>query len=125
MDSKMTTEELKREILKEWTTQKPDFACVFLTRHKYLDQWEYEIYRFEWCKCDPPIDPLIEGEETRYYYLAWLDKDGEESDDIAECACKEFFIIETLPTMDEVHNEWVQSITRTYEITYGKKYQEE
>ena len=112
-------EELKRkrntnETVKEWTTQKPDFACVFLTRNKSQKRWEYDIYRFEWCQCDPPID---EGEETSYYYLAWLDKDGEEIDDIAECACKEFFIIETLPTMDEVHNKWVQSLTRTTKET--------
>jgi hypothetical protein len=100
---------------KNWITQKPDYACAFLTRYKFRDKWEYALYRFEWCQGEPPEDRSIEDEETRYYYLAWLDNDGEEWDDIAECKFDEYLVIEVLPTQDEVHKEWIESLKSVYQ----------
>ena len=89
--------------------EKPDYACVFLTRHKYKDKHEYDIWEFAWTQGEPPEDREGDEDETRYYYLAWTDKDGEECDNIKDCQFDEYLIIEILPTMDEVHKEWVNS----------------
>ena len=92
-----------------WQKEKPDYACVFLTRHKYKDKHEYDIWEFAWTQGEPPEDREGDEDETRYYYLAWTDKDGEECDNIKDCQFDEYLIIEILPTMDEVHKEWVNS----------------
>lgn len=92
-----------------WIKEKPDYACVFLTRHKYKERFEYDIWEFAWTQGEPPGDREGDEDETRYYYLAWTDKDGEEWDGIKDCDFDEYLIIEILPTMDEVHKEWVNS----------------
>ena len=92
-----------------WIKEKPPYACVFLTRHKYKERFEYDIWEFAWTQGEPPGDREGDEDETRYYYLAWTDKDGEEWDDIKDCDFDEYLIIEILPTMDEVHKEWVNS----------------
>ena len=97
-------------ILEGWISQKPDYACVFLTRNKWTERWEYDIYSFEWVQGEPPDDRPEEDEGTRYYYLGWFDKDGDEIDHIDGCAAKEFLIVEILPTQEEVHKEWIKSI---------------
>ena len=92
-----------------WQKEKPDYACVFLTRHKDKERFEYDIWEFAWTQGEPPEDRGGDEDETRYYYLAWTDKDGEEWDDIKDCQFDEYLIIEILPTMEEVHQEWVKS----------------
>jgi hypothetical protein len=86
-----------------WQKEKPDYACAFLTRHKWKERFEYDIWMFEWQHGENNDD------EKTLYYLAWLDKDGSEWDDIADCNYDEYLIIEILPTMEEVHQAWLKS----------------
>jgi hypothetical protein len=96
-----------------WQKEKPDYACIFVTKHNS----EYNIWRFAWEQGEPTdedIKNLKEGEEeTRFYYLAWLTQDGDEWDDISECDFDEYLILEKLPTMEEVHKQWVESLRNT------------
>ena len=98
----------------EWTEQKPDFACIFLTRDKYQDKFEYSLWEFAWEHGEPTkaeLKALKEGEEeTRFYYLSWCDYNGEEQGDISECNFEEYLVLENLPTMDEVHKKWRESM---------------
>ena len=92
-----------------WTQQKPDYACIFVTKHSS----EYNIWRFCWEIGEPPED-AIDTDETVYWYLAWTNQDGDEWDDIAECDFDEYLILEILPTMDEVHKQWCEKQSKTF-----------
>jgi len=72
----------------EWTTNKPDFPCVFLCRSHSQNEWWYSLYLIKEEKC---ID------EDNVYYLAWCDyESGEELDDLEELSAEEYLIIELL-----------------------------
>lgn len=90
-----------------WQKEKPDYACVFLTRYN----GEYNIWKFVWELGEPP--ETAEDQESKYYYLAWTDKDGDEWDDIEECTFDEYLILEILPTMEEVHKQWTEAMLKT------------
>ena len=92
-----------------WQQGKPDYACVFLTRTKYKEKFEYDVWTFAWEQGEPPEDRSGDEDETKYYYLAWLDKDGEEYGDINDLVVGEYLVVEILPTMEEAHQEWVRS----------------
>jgi len=88
-----------------WTKEKPDFACVFLTRHKIVtkkdEYFDYNLWRFDWEPGESPEDSSDDNENVIYYYLAWTDGDGDEWDDISECDYDEYLILEILPTLEE------------------------
>ncbi len=81
--------------------ERPNFACIFVTRHdyknKYKDKYYYNLWRLEWIPGDDEDD-----DNTIYYYLAWLDSDGNEWDDISECNYDEYLVLEKLPTLEEL-----------------------
>ena len=85
----------------KWITKRPDYACVFLTRHwnKFRNRNEYNLWRFEWVQGEPPENAK---EDTNYYYLAWLTNDWDEWDDIGECDYDEYLVLEKLPTLEEL-----------------------
>jgi len=87
-----------------WTKQKPDFACIFLTKDKkYKDGYDYDLWHLRWIQGEPPEDaPEDIHENTRYYYLGWFTNDGDEWDDIGECDFEEYLILEKLPTLEEL-----------------------
>ena len=89
----------------EWQKEKPDFACVFVTRY----EGEYNLWRFTWEKGDPP-EKATDEEETVYWYLAWNTNDGDEWDDINECDFDEYLVLEKLPDMETTHKLWAKSI---------------
>lgn len=91
-----------------WQKEKPDYACVFFTKHKYKEEFEYNIWRFMWEYTEPLED---DDSETRHYYLAWINNEGDEWDDIEECNYDEYLVIEILPTMEEVHRDWIKSMS--------------
>lgn len=96
----------------KWQKEKPDYACIFLTR----DNGHYNVWEFAWQHGAPrnPEDAQygnIDG-ETRYYYLAWLDNDGDEWDAIEDCNFDEYLVLRKLPTMDEVHKAWVEMLKK-------------
>ena len=91
-----------------WTQQKPDYACIFVTKHS----GEYNIWRFCWEIGEPPEDAT--DDDTIYWYLAWTNQDGDEWDDIAECDFDEYLILEILPTMDEVHKQWAEKQSKAF-----------
>jgi hypothetical protein len=93
----------------EWQKEKPDYACVFLTRHN----GEYSLWQFVWEIGEPPENEPRTDEESKYYYLAWVTNDGDEWDDIADCNFDEYLVLGKLKTMDEVHKEWIQSMKNT------------
>jgi hypothetical protein len=92
-----------------WHKGKPDYACVFITRHEYNEKFEYDIWEFAWTQGEQPENREGDEDETRYYYLAWLDKDGEEYGDINDMAVGEYLVVEILPTIEETHQEWIKS----------------
>jgi len=83
-----------------WVTQKPDYACIFLTRHKWKDNHEYSLWKFDWVEGGVPEDAPYD-ENVHYYYLGWFENDGDEWDDIEACNYDEYFILEKLPTLKE------------------------
>jgi len=85
-----------------WVKKRPDYACVVLTRHKYKSKYEYNLFRFEWVVGEPPDDSADDDENVTYYYLAWLDNDGDEWGDVNECNYDEYLVIEKLPTLEEL-----------------------
>ncbi|MCR4330042.1 MAG: hypothetical protein NUV65_05880 [Candidatus Roizmanbacteria bacterium] len=87
-----------------WTKQKPDYACIFVTKNNS----EYNIWSFCWEIGEPPESSTDNG--TTYWYLSWTDKEGYEWDDIAECDFDEYLILELLPTMDEVHEQYINKL---------------
>uniref|UniRef100_A0A6M3KZ22 Uncharacterized protein n=1 Tax=viral metagenome TaxID=1070528 RepID=A0A6M3KZ22_9ZZZZ len=93
-----------------WTKQKPDYACIFLTKENDA----YNIWKFCWEIGDPPDNA---DEDAIYWYLAWADQDGDEWGDIAECDFDEYLILEILPTMDEVHKQWIEKQSK---LIYAK-----
>ena len=97
------------EKLKCWTQQKPDYACIFVTKHS----GEYNIWRFCWEIGEPPEDET-DTDETVYWYLAWTNQDGDEWDDIAECDFDEYLILELLPTMDKAHKQWCEKESKAF-----------
>ena len=68
----------------KWQKKKPRTPCVFMTRTKYKDRFEYNIWRIE----------EIDGIGGNGYYLGWLDEEGNEWDDLADMNFDEYFIIE-------------------------------
>ena len=66
----------------KWQKKKPDYPCVFMTRTKIKDKFEYSIWRIE----------KIDSDNS--YYLGWLTEDGDEWDDLADMNFDEYFIIE-------------------------------
>ncbi|MCK9209243.1 MAG: hypothetical protein M0P61_00265 [Ignavibacteriaceae bacterium] len=87
-----------------WQKEKPNYACVFLTRYN----GEYNLWKFVWEPGEPP--ETEHDEESRYYYLAWTDKDGDTWDDIEECTYDEYLVLEKLPTMEQVHEQYIESL---------------
>jgi len=86
-----------------WTKQKPDFACIFLTKDKKYYKDGYDLWRLEWIPGEPPEDASEDiHENTCYYYLAWLDNDSNEWDDIEACNYDEYLVLEKLPTLEEL-----------------------
>jgi len=114
MNEEKTTPVIEKLIMlqKCWTKQKPDYACIFLTKNKksatILADSEYNIWCFCWEIGEPPVDVSDEG--ITYWYLAWTDQEGNEWDDIAECDFDEYLILELLPTMDEVHEQYINKL---------------
>lgn len=92
-----------------WTQQKPDYACIFVTKHSS----EYNIWRFCWEIGEPPED-ATDTDDTVHWYLAWTNQDGDEWDDIAECDFDEYLILEILPTMDEAHKQWCEKQSKAF-----------
>lgn len=83
----------------EWTKQKPDFACIFLTKQKD----EYNLWRFQWELSEQTNDESID------LYLAWFDNDGGEWDDILDCNFDKYLILEILPTFEQVSKQIIES----------------
>jgi len=84
----------------EWTTLKPDFACVIATRSAWKSKagktsFTYDIFLLEW----------VRGDGDNEYYLACMDKDGEEWGALEELTVDGYHVLEILPTLDEVHKE--------------------
>ena len=92
-----------------WVKDRPDYACVFVTRHRYKTKGEYNysIWRFEWQQGEPPNN-LETDENTAYYYLAWNDDDGLEWDDMSGCDYEEYLVLEKLKTLEEMNKENVK-----------------
>lgn len=89
-----------------WQKEKPDYACIFVTKHNDT----FNSWQFAWEQGEHDEKDLKEGEEeTRFYYLAWLTNDGDGWDDIFECDFDEYLVLQKLPTMEEVHQEWIKS----------------
>lgn len=84
----------------EFTKDKPDFACIFLAKHK----GEYSLYKFCW-----EIGEASENDMPTFY-LAWfeLSNDSSEYDAYDECAFDEYLVLEKLPTMEETHKAWLE-----------------
>ncbi len=86
------------DLAKCWTKDKPDYACVFVTRQKDKHNiYSYEVWEFRWEIGEPPEDAET---ETTYYYLAWTDENGEEWDDIKDCNFNEYLVLEILHDMN-------------------------
>lgn len=98
-----------RSSVYKWSKEKPDYACIFLTKHNS----EYNLWRFCWQIGEPSED--TKG-EAPYWYLAWTDQDGNEWDDISECNFDEYLILEILPTMEEAKKQWMEK-----QINYGSR----
>lgn len=81
-----------------WTTTKPDYACVFVGKTGE----NYSLWRFEWQPGEAPENTTEDDCDTGYYYLAWIDDDGDEYDDIDECHCEKYLVIDVLPTLEEI-----------------------
>ncbi|MFA7360786.1 MAG: hypothetical protein WC139_07090 [Candidatus Kapaibacterium sp.] len=94
-----------------WQKEKPDYACVFLTRYNGVPV-EFNLWKFVWELGEPP--ETAEDQEAKYYYLAWTDKDGDEWDDIDECTYDEYLVLEKLPTEEEVHQQFINSMKIKY-----------
>ena len=75
--------------LSKWIKALPDFPCVFLTRDKFKDGWEYNVHVFEWVN-----NPDNENEK----YLGWHNGIGEEMDSIQDMHLGEgeVFIVEKI-----------------------------
>lgn len=67
----------------KWNTKKPNKACVFVCRTKYKDVWDYNLFQLEWVDFDGR-------------YLAWLDSDGDELDDLTALVADEYLILERI-----------------------------
>ena len=89
----MTEYELSKEL--RWTTERPDFACVFASKRRD----EYQIWRFCW-----EMDESTTDDEYGYY-LAWTTNEGDEWDEIEDCDFDEYLVLEILPTMEETHKD--------------------
>lgn len=96
LKEKSNYNEMKEYELLRWTKNKPNYACVFLTR----DNNEYDLWQFIWINSDVKEDVV-------HYYLGWTDKDGEEWGDYEECNFKEYLVIDLLPTMEETHQKYI------------------
>lgn len=86
----------------KWITERPDYACIFLTRYEFNKRHEYRLWRFDWTPGEPP-ENTQDDENTCYYYLGWFTNDGDEWDDIVNCDHGEYLVIEILPTLSAVH----------------------
>lgn len=106
-DSEVGVEKLVM-LQKCWTQTKPDYACIFVTKHNS----EYNIWRFCWEIGEPPEDAT--DDDMVYWYLAWTNQDGDEWDDITECDFDEYLVLEILPTMDEVHKQWIEKQSKAF-----------
>lgn len=87
----------------KWQKEKPDYACVFLTRHKDSNnEFYYNLWRFEWAVGEG--EPITEDydEYTKFYYLAWCNGDGDEWDDIADCDFDDYLVLQRLKTLEEI-----------------------
>ena len=75
--------------LHKWIKAIPDFPCVFLTRDKFHDGLEYNVYVFEW------VDNH-DNDDSKY--LGWYDGTGKEIDSIQDMHLGdgEIFIVEKL-----------------------------
>jgi hypothetical protein len=91
-----------------WQNEKPMYACVFITKFN----GEYNLWKFCW---EPGEH---DDEDSIPFYLAWTNIDGDTWDDIEECTFDEYLILEILPTMEEVHKQFVKSMLTKME---GKK----
>jgi len=65
-----------------WTKVKPDFPCLFLTRAKFHNRYNYSFYILE----------MLHTSEGSY--LGWLNGDGEEYGDLADLYAEEYLVIE-------------------------------
>lgn len=75
------------KITEEWTTEKPNEPCVFITR-----VWDYQlkIYHYD-------IWRLVKIESLESpAYLGWCTEDGEEWNDYSACNFSEYKIIGTV-----------------------------
>ena len=72
---------LFNRITTKWTKDKPDFPCLFATKHKYRSETCYDIFKLEYW--------VDEG------YLGIFDAtDGDEWGDLDDLTADEYFIIE-------------------------------
>ena len=93
----------------EWTTVKPDFACVFVGKRGD----DYSLWQFAWNQGEAPDDS--DDDDTFHYYLAWCTGDGDdEYDDFNECEFEQYLVIAKLPTMDEVHEQVLDRLRQSY-----------
>lgn len=86
----------------KWTTERPDYACMFLTRHQYKGNHEYSLWKFDWVEGEPPENaPEDIHENTSYYYLGWFENNGDEWDAIEACNYDGYLILEKLPGLNQ------------------------
>ena len=90
----MTEYELSKEL--RWTPSRPEFACVFATKHGT----EYDLWQFYWRE-----DKSTAEIGACNYYLAWADNNCDEWDEIEDCNFDEYLVLEILPTIEEVHKD--------------------
>jgi hypothetical protein len=95
--------ESAESISPDWKKEKPDIACVFACRTKIKDRYDYDLFTFDWERGEAP-ENVIEDDTTSYYYLAWLDQDGDELGDKEDLLAEEYLILEVLPTLEQ-HKE--------------------
>lgn len=109
---------MSRENEMNWTTEKPDFACVFVARQLGSGNYDYSLWQFSWELGEPPEDGAT-GDDgyTQYYYLAWTDNDGDEYDNIDECNFDEYLVLARLPDIDGHQPAQAKDQTDTPEVS--------
>lgn len=90
----------------QWTTKKPDFACIFVSKKQYVHnnkkEYDYRLWMFAWELAEQTDDNRLS------LYLTWQEASGGEWDDIDECDFDEYLILELLPTEEETNKQIIE-----------------
>ena len=70
-----------------WTKEKPDKPCVFITRDKFKDKYEYAVW----------VIRKLDSMEDDKYYLGLLDGNGDEWGSLEDLGAGEYLIIDYEP----------------------------